>query len=823
MARALPTGTVTFLFTDIEGSTRLLAELGAERYAELLAAHRGAVRSALERNGGVELGTEGDAFFVSFDDAGRAVAAAREAQEALAETSVRVRMGLHSGEPMIGDEGYVGIDVHRAARICATAHGGQVVLSARTRALAGSGQELVDLGLHRLKDLGEPERLFQLGSAQFPPLRSLNVTNLPAQPDALIGREREVAEVAALVAGTRLVTLTGSGGSGKTRLGLQTAAELVDSFPDGVFWVPLAAVSEPELVLPSIGAALGARGDLFEHIEERRMLLLLDNFEQMLGAAPDLSSLLGRCPGLHLLVTSRAPLRIEGEHDYQVEPLGDPDAAALFRVRAADAEPEEVVLEICRRVDCLPLAVELAAARTRLLPPPALLERLGKRLPLLTTGRRDAPERQRTLRAAIEWSYALLLPAEQAAFRRLGVFADSFDHAAAKEVATVDLDTLQSLADNSLLRTWGCGRLGFLETVREFALDALESEGSAEALRRRHFEWYLALAGRANLSDDDDRPQRHTLLDHEDANLRAALDWALSAGEIEAGVRLASSLEHWWIARNPFVGSRTLQLLLADREPLPPGVLARGLRVWAECTFIVGRFDEGARLFEQSLAICRELGDEAGVGLLLQRLAIWEQGWNEQGRGNLARARSLAEEALTLLRRAGSRSGELQALGTLGDIDLAEGRRDRGVERLEQSAALAADVGHTWWRAWTLTTLTEQAVLAERWDDAARWGQEALTDSHSIRERQLLVYLLALLARTAAATGRTERAGVLWGAVETEEARGPVGQWEGERAKYAKAMLAAAGPEFDRGRAAGRALSLDEAVEYALEKTASTA
>ncbi|MGH2818481.1 MAG: ATP-binding protein [Actinomycetota bacterium] len=810
--RELPKGTVTFLFTDVEGSTRLLHELGPDRYAKALAEHRRLLREAFARHGGVEVDTQGDAFFVAFPDAGDALAAAAEGQRALRAGSIKVRMALHSGDPIVTEDGYVGMDVHRAARICSTAHGGQVVVSARTRALVDD--ELVDLGLHRLKDLGEPERLFQTGTGDFPPLRSLNATNLPAQPIRLIGRERELEELVALVADERLITLTGAGGSGKTRLGLHVAAELVEAFPDGVFWAPLAAVTDPELVLPTIASNIGARGELADHIDERRMLLLLDNLEQVLGAAPYLSKLLGRCPNLHLIVTSRALLRIEGEHEYVVEPLPSPDAVALFRARAAVAEPAEAVVEICRRVDCLPLAVELAAARTAILPPKALLARLEQRLPILTGGRRDAPQRQRTLRATIEWSYELLDADDKKLFARLAVFAGSFDAAAAEEVAGAELDALQMLVDNSLVRRWASGRLGKLETIHEFALERLEDSGEAENLRRRHAEHYLALALSANLSDEAEGPEHHDLLEHEGGNLRAALEWALDSGELELGVRLAVALEGYWVARNPFEGMHWFGLLLARAEGLPADLRAAALRSRGGATFIVGRLEEASRLLEESLSIYREMGDERGVASLLATLA--HAAFTE---GDTARARSLAEESRELFRRTANPQGEAVALGALGEVEFAEGNHERGLELIAEGIAAARESGFSWWVAFDTSTLADKAAVLGRWEDAERWAREAVSLTHAIGERQSLLFDLALLARAAAQAGRVERAGTLWGAIETEEARGPVGQWETEREEYAAAVLAAAGPEFEQGRVAGRALTLDEVVEYALADT----
>jgi predicted ATPase/class 3 adenylate cyclase len=516
--RGLPAGTVTLLFTDIEGSTRLLAEYGDE-YPGLLAAHRRRLRDAARRHRGVEVDTQGDAFFFAFRQAGDAAAAAGEAQRALTDGPVRVRMGLHTGEPTLTDEGYVGIDVHRAARICSVAHGGQVVVSARTAALVDV--PLTDLGVHRLKDLGEVERLFQLGDRRFPPLRSLNATNLPAQPGPLVGRDRELAEVAELLSAHRLVTVTGAGGSGKTRFALQAAADLTVRFPDGVFWVSLAAVNDPELVLPMVAATIGAKAGAAEYIDERRMLLLLDNVEQILGCAPALSDLLQTCPNLRLLVTSRALLRLAAEHEFELLPLPETDGVTLFRRLAADHEPESVVREICRRLDGLPLAIELAAARTRLLPPEQLLARLERRLPLLTGGSRDAPARQQTLRATIEWSYELLDPAARATFSRLGVFAGGFDVAAAEEVCGVDVDELQMLVEQSLLRRSDEGRLFLLETIREFALGQLDDPG----IHDRRGEYYRRLAESANVSAEADGEQRHGVVLRNLGNIRAALEW----------------------------------------------------------------------------------------------------------------------------------------------------------------------------------------------------------------------------------------------------------------------------------------------------------
>ncbi len=372
-----------------------------------------------------------------------------DAQHALAAGPVRVRMGLHTGEPLRTDEGYVGFDVHRAARIAAAGHGGQVLLSQATADLAGA--DVRDLGLHRLKDLSAPERLFQLGTEGFPPLKTLHETNLPVPATPFLGREREIDEVAALLRrpDVRLVTLTGPGGSGKTRLALQAAAAAADDYDHGVWWVPLASLADPRLVETAAAQALGSKDTLSAAVRDKRLLLVLDNFEHLLDAAPGVAETIGSCPQLTVLVTSREPLHVDGEWEIAVDPLREREAVELFVQRAAavrsDFAANGEVVEICRRLDCLPLAIELAAARVKVLALPALLERLEQRLPLLAGGSRSAPERQRTLRATIAWSHDLLAPAEQELFARLAVFAGGCTLDAAEAICGADVDAIASL------------------------------------------------------------------------------------------------------------------------------------------------------------------------------------------------------------------------------------------------------------------------------------------------------------------------------------------------------------------------------------------
>ena len=525
----LPTGTITLLFADIEASTALLRELGPEQYGTRLAEYRQVVRAAIASHGGTEIETEGDGFFVAFPTAREALAGAVEAQRALTERGLRTRMGLQTGEPLVVDGHYSGIDVHKAARICDAGHGGQILLSQSTFELLETSSRIRDLGQYRLKDLGEPVRLYQFGDAEFPPVRSLHSTNLPVAPTPLVGRERELEEATRLLRAHRLVTLTGAGGSGKTRLALQLAADVADDFPDGVSGCRYTALRDPELVLPTIARELGASEKVVEQIGHRRLLLVLDNFEQLLPSASKLSDLLTRLDHVKLLVTSREPLHVAAERAYPVAPLREREAVALFLDRAQAVHPdlahEGEIVEICRRLDCLPLALELAAARVKALSIPELLKRLDKRLPILTGGPLDAPERQRTLRATIAWSYELLTPEEQRVFAALAVFTGGCTLEAAEEICDATLDTIAALIDKSLLRREQ-DRYTMLETIAEYALERLEELGELEQLRRRHGEYYVKHARSVRRLIRS--PQAAKLLDRlerDHGNLRDALSW----------------------------------------------------------------------------------------------------------------------------------------------------------------------------------------------------------------------------------------------------------------------------------------------------------
>jgi predicted ATPase len=815
--KQLPTGTVTFLFTDIEGSTRLLHELG-DRYTDVLAEHRRLLREAFARQGGVEVDTQGDAFFVAFARATDAAAAAAAAQQALAGGVVQVRMGLHTGEPTVTEEGYVGMAVHHAARIMSAGHGGQVLLSQTTRDLLDAGFEVRDLGEHRLKDLSAPQRLYQLGEGEFSPLKTLHQTNLPIQATPLIGRERELEELATCLGEHRLVTLVGPGGTGKTRLALQAAAEAVERFEHGVWWVPLAPVTDPERVESAIAGAIGADGPLPEYLRPQRALLLIDNFEQVVEGANQVANLLEAAPRISVLVTSRQPLRVHAEFRYAVDPLTEADAVALFveRARAVDASftPDDAVGGICRRLEGLPLAVELAAARVGMLSPPDLLARLDRALPLLTGGARDAPERQRTLRATIEWSFALLAEAEQRLFAELAVFPGSFTLEAAESVCGADVDALQSLVDKSLVRRWGSGRFGMLETVREFALERLEESHDPEHVRRSHAEFFLEVAVSANLSAGLEKPQqRLDIAILEQDNVRGALAWTIDRSEIALGLRLADALEQFWVTHDPREGMRWFSSLLEHPEATssPPDIRAHALRSYGSSVHIAGHPEQAEKVWEQSLALFDQLADEHGRAVLLHRLSI-----SAMIRGDLGRARELVDESHEIHTRTGDFWGQAQTVGTLGAISREEGHEADAFELLERSGQMALEVGVPWWRGGTLGEMAALSLKAGRLDDAETRVREVLVLAEELRDRPSRVFGVGLLAGVAAARGECERAGRLWGAIEDEVAAAPLGGWLRHRAECAERVEALSSPEFESARAVGREWTLDEAVEYAL-------
>jgi predicted ATPase/class 3 adenylate cyclase len=876
--RELPSGTVTFLFTDIEGSTRLLHDLG-DGYADALAEHRRVLRTAVARHGGVEFGTEGDAFFVAFARARDALAAARQGQDALAGGPIRVRMGLHTGEPQVSDDDYVGIDVHRAARIAAAGHGGQILVSKVTRDLVGD-DGLRDLGDHRLKDLASPERIFQVGDAEFPPLKTLYRTNLPVQHTSLVGRDRELAEVRALLDSSRLLTLTGPGGIGKTRLAIQAAAEVAEDFPDGIFLAELASISDTDLVLPTVAHAAGIAESPPEPIEatlatalsSARTLFVLDNLEQVLGAAPALASLLSSCANLSILVTSRAPLHVTAEREYAVPPLSSEEAVALFadRARAVKSDFEtdgsrQDVSAICDRLDRLPLAVELAAARVKLLPPRKLLSLLEQRLPVLSAGALDRPERQRTLRATIEWSYGLLNDVERAAFARLGIFAHGCTLAAAEAVAGADLDTLFSLVDKSLVRQEEGPeqepRFALLETIHEYALERLAASGEHDEVARTHAEFFLRFAvdaGPALIGSEQGLWLERVGAEHD--NLRAVLDWSLRTGELETGLRVAGGLRRHWELFAPIEMRAWLDHALPRAAAGTTRGLAESLFLSGRLDLVRGEYDEAERQFHRTYPMSLELGDAVLATWVLSQL-----GWISIIRGDYELAATHAAQALDKARACGEWRALLAALNITGGAALELGDLAHARSTYEEAAALARRHGDVANVGVMVANVAEAAVQQGDYDAADALLEEALTIARDMEDRigefaaildlatvanyrerfedaeaHFVEGLLLLgdggeayrypetcgqLAISAAGQGELERAARLLGASDAEYERIGAAPGVADRVRF-DAVLERARSELgdvaERAYADGRAMSRDEATSYACRERPSS-
>ena len=652
----------------------------------------------------------------------------------------------------------------------------------------------------------------------FPPLTER--ANLPTPTLSLIGRDRELEEAEVLLASHRVLTLTGPGGSGKTRLALQLAAESVDSFPDGVFWVPLQAISDPALVEAAIKDSVRAEGSLIAHVANKRVLIVLDNFEQVVEAAPVVSSMVASTPNAKVLITSRAPLHLNVEHRYPIEPLTEHSAQTLFVERAQAIAPGDypaaVVSEICRRLDGLPLAIELAAARVALLQPDDLLARLEQRLPLLANRSRDAPDRQRTVRATIAWSYNLLDSDEQQVFARASVFAESFSLEAAESVCGTSLDTLESLVEKSLVRRWDSGRLGLLDTIREYAVERLDESNEADDVRRRHAAFFLDAAERANLNAgtlDVGQPMRHDIAAREQGNIRVALAWAVATGAPELGLAIATSVEWFWIMHDPREGMRWFARLLEmpEAEGVAAQTRAHALRAYGGCTDIAGDDEAATRLYEQSLALFSQLGDEHGRAVLLHRLGI-----QAMRRSELERAHELVTASHAIHEGSGDRWGLAQTIGTLGALARDAGDAARALELIDKSASLARELTVPWWESGMLTELAQLALNAGSFAEARTRAREALALADRIRDRGGRVFGVGLFAGLAVAEGRFELAGRLWGAIEHEDVGAPLGGWRRHRHRCEERIRDAASPEFERGYAEGHAMTLNDAVTLAL-------
>jgi predicted ATPase/class 3 adenylate cyclase len=910
--------TLTFLFTDVEGSTSLW-EKNPEVMSEALLRHDEILRTAIEAHDGHVFKTVGDAFHAIFSTAPDTLKAALEAQRTLLreeweETGpLRVRMALHTGVAEERDGDYFGPSLNRVARLLSAGHGGQVLMSLATQELVRDelpeGVGLRDLGERRLKDLFRSEHVFQVTAsglpARFPPLNTLEArrNNLPAQPTALVGRERELEEVLALVRNpaVRLLTLTGPGGTGKTRLGLQAAAELTDEFVDGVFFVALAAISDPVLVAPMIARTLGLTEsgnqppeDLLKgYLRHRQVLLLLDNFEQVLGAGSLLDTLLSAAPGLKVLATSRTPLRLYGEHEFPVPPLSLPDpeslppvelltryeAVRLFVERAMALRPDfslteenaPAVVEICARLDGLPLAIELAAARIKLLPPQALLSRLGNRLKLLTGGAQNLPERQRTLRSTIEWSYELLDEGEQILFGRLGVFSGGTTLEAVEAVCDTQgdlpkdvLDGVSSLLDNSLLRqeegAWGEPRFVMLETIHEFALEKLKQSMDAEAIKRAHAEYFLALAEEAELGLWG--PEDATWLDRleqEHDNMRAALSWTIEHEEAELALRLGGALRWFWYMEGHYgEGRRWLEAALGKDRGAAAEARARTLEGVGWLASGQGDLDRAQAVAEEGLKLSTEpgLGDvvvadlqnvlgeaarqrgdyEWAVELLEESLALHRGAEDRRGiawsLGNLAnalgdlgdhdRAKELYEEGLALSRELGGAELLGAYLISLGYVFLLEGDPEGATSLNEEAVALYRKQGHRGSLQIALDNLGWAALVRGDHQRAEALHEESLVLCKELGDKLIGSESLEGLACSAAAQGEAERAAKLFGAAQAlREAVGyqQVPRERSLREPYLTAAYFRVG-EADWARAweEGRSMAFEDAVAYALEE-----
>jgi predicted ATPase/class 3 adenylate cyclase len=905
----LPTGTVTFLFSDIEGSTRLLQQLGS-RYAATLAAHQEILRAAFAAHHGYEVDTQGDSFFAAFPTAVNALAAAADAQRALAAymwpngTYVRVRIGLHTGAPVLAAGRYVGLDVHRAARIAAAGHGGQVLLSQSTRDLAEAelpeGARLLDLGEHRLKDLQRPEHLYQLVvadlSATFPPLKTLDRArhNLPVQLTPLVGRSEAVRQVVSLLArdDVRLVTLTGPGGIGKTRLALQAAAELVDRFADGVYLVALGPIADSDLVTGTIAQTLGmwAPGsaslaeNLQSYLAEKDILLVLDNFEHLLAAGPRIMELLVACPQVTMLATSRVSLHLRGEHEFEVAPLGLPDrltmrarrsrgarvgvtdgdlagltqyaAVALFIERSQAVKSDfavtgsnaPAIAEICARLDGLPLAIELAAARVRLLPPQALLARLSSRLKLLTGGARDLPERQQTLRNTIAWSYDLLASQEQALFRRLAVFAGGCTLEAAETVCAAPegasplaldvLDGLDSLAAQSLLRQqgWtdaGAGddaepRFRMLETIREFGLEQLRASKEGEAIQQAHLAYFLAqFEQAAQHFPGPQEAQWLDMLEREHDNCRAALMWARERAAVAEGLRLASALAYFWKARGYLTeGREWLEGLLAlrpegagaknnaDGDIAPVAVRARALFGVGELASTQGDSSHATIWLEEGLALAREADDLRLVVDILNRLGVTAAYQN-----NIELAARRIEECLVLARELNDPAHLIAPLNNMGEMAFIHGDLERAVAYYEEALSVSRQIGD----------IRTQVMIGNLGNVARRQGnlsqakalyREAIELAQVYGDPRSIAETLESIAMVMATAGDGQHAARLLGASSTARdaigAPQPPNELADIEASIATTRAALGEEAWQAAFEAGRMLSLEEAFQEAL-------
>jgi predicted ATPase/class 3 adenylate cyclase len=843
-AARLPVGTVTLLFADVEGSTRLLHSLG-ERYGAVRARLRELVRESAGRWNGHEVDWAGDGAFLAFSSARDAVAAAVDLQRAIGaeawppEGVLRLRIGIHTGEPEFGDEGYVGLDVHVAARICGAGHGDQVLVSLPTREVAGNrsvpGVSFKPLGRHRLKDVPDPQPLFQLVgdglAADFPPLRTLAGATLPTLHHRLVGRAADLASVQNLLARSdvRLVTITGPGGAGKSRLALEVAGEAAVHRP--VHLVGLAPISNAEHVPTAIARAVGVRESpgrrllesVGETLSETGALLLLDNLEHLPGATGDVRELLDAASDVELLVTSRVPLSLSAEHVVPLAPLPVADASELFTELAA---ARGVILgdgartsieEICRRLDGIPLAIELVASRLVVLSPAQVLHALSDGLALEMEGPVDLPERQRTLRATLDWSYGLLSDRQRELHETLTVFAGgcSLTDARALVGSTPGIyGDLEALVAWSLLRSDvadGDVRVSMLETVREYAVARLASSGQLEELRQRHAERFLGLAVAAEHAlEGPDQASWFERLELELDNIRAALDWFLASAQVEDALRAVAAMERFWRGHGHVSEARRwLALGLEHADGVPIDVRADALRTAARQATAQSDWDAAEPLIEEALVLFRRAGRRRETAVSLSSL-----GWVALQRGDAERGASLCEEALRIARELGDARAQSAALNTLGEVRSVQGDHDQAIahkeevlalrrklddpllvsnallnlgyaafrsgdlvrsqDRLEESLIVARDVGDTLHQASALFLLAEIDLLAGDPRAAAPRIRESLalyTELDSDRDR---AYCLVVLGGIAAANRAFDEAARFLGAADALRGAAPL-------------------------------------------------
>lgn len=879
-ARSLPTGSVTFLFSDIERSTRLLYGIG-DAYARLIDRHHELMRAAIAEGGGIEVATEGDSFFAVFPSAVGAVRAAASAQVALAEepwpggVDVRVRMGLHTGEGRLGGDSYVGLDVHRGARLAAAAHGGQTLLSGATaemvRGALPDGATLVDLGPHRLPDIEQPERVFQLSieslGLRFPPIRSSAERRLPVPLASLVGRDDDLrsARSVLLEPQVRLLTITGPGGIGKTRFAIELALLVEAEFPGGVRFVDLSSVVDPGLVLPAVGRALGVLDVEGREISQAiaafvgasEILVVLDNLEQVITTGVELAAILERTTNLEFVVTSREPLRVRGEHEFPLSPLPIPDRGSpievleavpsveLFVQRARAVTPDfemseqnaDTLAELVRRLDGVPLAIELVAPKLRFLTPAALLDRLVLGLGVFAEAPRDMPERHHNMRAAIAWSFELLSEQERKLFRRLGVFSGGWTLEAAQEVCADRefqreqvLDLLTDLVTKSMvtfyLDSGGEPRYRLLETIRRFAADELSAAGETEPAHDAHLQWCLRLVrAHEKAFEHSDFPSALDALEEERHNIRVALEWALSSqSRIGTGLEIAGLLWSYWDVRGYVTeGLGWLDRLLEGPgagEPTEARALALDARGW------LGRLHPQTSTSEAVFAEAEQLWRKTGN---VRRLA-WSISMHAMITFNAFqpdRAMQQFDEGARLAREAGDEQLlEIWCQFGLAHVHWMQGETEVARELLERSLAFARKWHHTWAAGHALFSLGLLDWLGGDLPAARSRQLESLALRRDMRDLRGIADCLGSIALLLATAGEHGTAAALLGAAEAQRQATGHALVPWQRPFFEQAIgtcQEALGPErFAEARAEGYRLSREQAIELALSEAPPT-